>query len=87
MDEKTQAENEALRELFQHPGWAVLERNTRGQIEQFRSGFPFNVKTIEQLYFAQGLYAALSELLAMPQRLEELEVAVDQQDIPPEDDV
>lgn len=85
MDDQLRAENEALRDLFEHPGWEVLMRNTKAQIEQFREGFPFNVNTLEQLYFSRGLLAALNALLTLPEQLEAAGEAAAQEDIPPED--
>ena len=70
MDEKTQAENEALRELFQHPGWAVLMRNTKDQLERFREGFPFNVSTLEQLHFSRGMCGTLNAILGLQAQME-----------------
>lgn len=75
MDERVRAENEALKELFQTPGWQVLMRNTQSQLDNFRAGFPFNVNTVEQLYFTRGMMATLQELLNMEGRMEANEEA------------
>lgn len=78
MDEHVRAENEALKELFQTEGWRVLMRNTQSHVDAFRSGFPFNVNTLEQLYFTRGMVAALQTLLDMESQLERLEEPEDE---------
>jgi hypothetical protein len=75
MDAKIKAENEALKQLFEHPGWQVLLRNTKAQLDAFRDGFPFNVNTIEQLYFCRGMTAALQSLLSLEDSFEAQEQA------------
>lgn len=68
MDERQQAEQRALAGLFEHEGWGVLMRNTQNQIDQFRTGFPFNINTLEQLYYSRGMMAALQTLLNLEQQ-------------------
>lgn len=70
MDERTKTENEALRAMFQTDGWAVLMRNTQANLDNFRTGFPFNVDTLEQLYFTRGTMATLNMLLNIEAQLE-----------------
>lgn len=74
MDER-ESELDALRDMFQHPGWRILVRNTQERIDQFRKGFPFNVKDEKQLYFAHGLMAALTSITTMEEQLENAEAA------------
>jgi len=87
MDEHTQAENEALRELFQQEGWRVLMRNTQANIDAFRASFPFNTNTVEQLYFSRGMIATLNVLLNMEAQLEQATAEADLslEFTPPED--
>lgn len=85
MDEHVKAENLALRELFQQDGWRVLMRNTQSQIDQFREGFPFNVNTVEQLYFSRGLLAALNVLVNLEAQMDAQDEAESEEDLPPED--
>ncbi len=73
--ERVKAENDALREMFQTPGWAVLMRNTKAQMEGFRAGFPGNVRDNDTLQFARGLFAALDQIINMPEYLEMAEQA------------
>jgi hypothetical protein len=73
MDDKTRAENLALREMFQTDGWRVLMRNTQGHLDNFRSGFPFNVENEQQLYFCRGMMASLTTLLNMEAQLDAAE--------------
>jgi hypothetical protein len=68
MDDKTKAEDEALKQLFEQPGWQVLMRNTQARLDSFAEGFPFSVKNVEQLYFCQGMVAALKSLLTLEQQ-------------------
>jgi hypothetical protein len=68
MDERQKAEDQALRSLFEHPGWPVLIRNTKAQLDAFREGFPFNVSTIEQLYYSRGMMAALQSVMTLEQQ-------------------
>jgi hypothetical protein len=68
MDERQQAEERDLKALFEQPGWQVLLRNTKAQIDAFREGFPFNVTTLEQLYFSRGLIAALQSVMTLEQQ-------------------
>ena len=78
MDEKLRAENEALKDLFQHPGWAVLMRTTQERIENFRAGFPFNVDDEKALYFAKGMMGTLKTLIDLPETLSLAELAEQQ---------
>ena len=78
MDERAQAEAQVLAQLFEHPGWEVLARQTKERVEAFQAGCPFNINTVEQLYFAKGTIAALNELLSKPSQLAAfLEAAVE----------
>lgn len=81
MDER-ESELQALRDLFEHPGWKILVRNTKERMEQFRSGFPFNVQDERQLYFSKGLMAALQSIVDLEAQLE----AADQEPPLEEDD-
>lgn len=63
------AEREALLDMFQHPGWAALVRQTKERLEMFREGMPFNIATQEQLYFAKGMVSTLTELVNLQERL------------------
>lgn len=67
MDERQQFEAEMvdIRAMFEHPGWTALKRHTQLRLDSFRDGFPFNVGTVEQLYFVRGVMATLNELLSM----------------------
>jgi len=80
MDEKMQLEAEMvdIKAMFEHPGWTALKRHTQLRLDSFRDGFPFNVSTLEQLYFARGVIATLSELLAMDAPPAEPEAAEDE---------
>lgn len=82
MNEHIKQENDALREMFQTQGWQVLMRNTKAHLDAFREGFPFNVNTVEQLYFLRGMSAALQVLMTMEQQLEAAESAEKQADEP-----
>ena len=70
MDEREQSETSVLRELCEHPGWAVLMRNTQARLDAFRAGMPFNMKDEHALYFMHGTTATLMELLSLKERLE-----------------
>ena len=70
MDERMKAEVEILSELVEHPGWAVLARNTKERIEAFQSGAPFNIRDEADLNFHRGVIATLFDLLALPEKLE-----------------
>jgi hypothetical protein len=70
MDERMKAEVEILSELVEHPGWAVLARNTQERIEAFQSGAPFNIRDEADLNFHRGVIATLFDLLALPEKLE-----------------
>lgn len=83
MDER-ESELDALRDLFEHPGWKILIRNTNERIEAFRAGFPFNVQDEKQLYFAKGLMAALSSITSLE---EQLAAETEAADAPPEDGI
>ena len=65
-----EAELDALRDLFEHPGWKILMRNTQERIDAFRAGFPFNVQDENQLYFAKGMMAALGSIVSLEEQLE-----------------
>lgn len=67
MDEQKQLEAELadMRAMFEHPGWRALVRQTQLRLDNFRAGFPFSVKTLEQLYFTHGVVATLTELVHM----------------------
>ena len=80
MDEKTRAENMALREMFQSDGWRVLMRNTQSILDQFRSGFPFNVDSDQQLYYSKGMVATLTTLLNMEAQLDATEAQAEESD-------
>ena len=82
MDEHVRQENEALRAMFQMQGWEVLMRNTKANLEAFREGFPFNVSTVEQLYFVRGMCAALEALMTTEQRLDAAEEEENKADEP-----
>jgi len=70
MDERMKAEVEILSELVEHPGWAVLARNTKERIDAFQSGAPFNIRDEADLNFHRGVIATLFDLLALPEKLE-----------------
>lgn len=53
---------ELLLELTAHPGWAVLMRETQDKLDAFRASAPFNMKNMEELFFARGVTATLLEL-------------------------
>ena len=72
MDEREKAEYDALVALVEHPGWAVLARNTKERIEAFQSGSPFNMKNEADLNFHRGVIATLYDLMALPDKLEAL---------------
>jgi hypothetical protein len=64
MDEREKAELEAIASLVEHPGWAVLMRQTQEKLDLFRAGAPFNMKDEAALNFAKGVVANCLELLA-----------------------
>lgn len=68
MTEKEQAE--LLLDMTAHPGWAVLCEITQGHVDGFKAGMPFNIKTLEELYFARGMLAALEDMLRVRDRAE-----------------
>jgi len=80
MDEKMQLEAEMvdIKAMFEHPGWTALKRHTQVRMDAFREGFPFNVSTVEQLYFVRGVMATLNELLVMDAPPAEPEAAEDE---------
>lgn len=63
MDERLKAEMEDIQAMFAHPGWIALKRQTQERIDNFRTGFPFNVENERQLYFSRGVIASLTELV------------------------
>lgn len=71
MDDQAQYEAELvdIRAMFEHPGWRALVRQTQDRLDKFRAGFPFSVKTLEQLYFTHGVVASLTELVNMEDSL------------------
>lgn len=83
MTDERDTENEALKEMFQSPGWKVLMRNTTTRIDNFRKSFPFNVTDERTLYFSRGVMATLLELASLERVMEEYEKAPE---MPPEDD-
>lgn len=83
MTDERDTENEALKEMFQSPGWKVLMRNTQTRIDNFRKSFPFNVTDERTLYFSRGVMATLLELASLERVMEEYEKAPE---MPPEDD-
>ena len=76
MDEKDIAELNALLGMFEHPGWAVLERMTKDRIAAFQSAAPFNIKDADALNYFKGVMETLTFLLNLPamaaQQAEEL---------------
>lgn len=74
--DRLKAENDALRDMFQTPGWAVLVRNTQERMDEFRKASPFNIPDEKTLYFSQGLFAALDTIIRMPEYLEATEAAM-----------
>jgi hypothetical protein len=71
--EQAKAEHTAMLDMIQHPGWKALVRQTQERLDNFTAGSPFNINTIEQLYFAKGMTATLKELI----NLETMLVGVD----------
>ena len=64
MDEQLKRELDLLLDLTAHPGWKVLMDETEQRLEGFRASSPFNMKNLEELYFARGVTATLMELMA-----------------------
>jgi hypothetical protein len=63
MDERERQELTEVEQLMEHPGWAVLMRQTQERIDSFQKGSPFNIADEKALYFAKGVVATLLELL------------------------
>ena len=64
MDEQLKRELDLLLDLTAHPGWKVLMDETEQKLNGFRASAPFNMKNLEELYFARGVTATLMELMA-----------------------
>lgn len=66
MDEKELAELNALLGMFEHPGWAVLDRMTRERITAFQAAAPLNIKDNDALNYWKGVVETLTFLLNLP---------------------
>lgn len=72
MTEQEREELALLASWVEHPGCEVFCRRTQERIDQWRAGFPFNIKDAEELTLAKGQMGVLLEFLTMRERVLEL---------------
>ena len=72
MDDREKDELRVLAEWVEHPGYDVFSRRTQERIDQWKEGFPFNVKDGDELLLVKGQIGVLQELLQLKDRVLEV---------------